>query len=347
MVGLGLVCAIATLGSSLQASFSSIISKTITADYVARPSNDIGGSPAAQAAVKNAPGVIAVSAERDTQFHESGTSHDVTGIDPGSGPQVFKLDMVTGSSNALAQGEMLVQDSTAKKRHLVTGDTLDIGFAQGGVIRVKVGGTYKDNQWLNSYVLPTSIVVANSTQDHIDGLFIKTATRDAAQQDALTKALSGFPDFTVRTVKQFVAQQKKRFTTFLSVAYVLLALSILIAAFSVVNTMALSVIERYREIGLLRAIGMGRPQVKGMIRSEAVIVAVLGAVLGMVLGVLLASAIVVAIGSSGALGTFHLVIPWPTLVIVLVLAGVIGVIAAVFPARRAARLDVLQAVVTV
>jgi putative ABC transport system permease protein len=254
--------------------------------------------------------------------------------------------MVTGSSNTLAQGEMLIQDSTAKKRHVVVGDTLKIGFAQGAIVGVKVGGTYKDNQWLNPYVLPTSIVVANSTQDHVDGLYVKTSTRDTAEQDALTTALSSYPNFTVRTVKQFEAQQKKRFTTFLSVAYVLLALSILIAAFSVVNTVALSVIERYREIGLLRAIGMARRQVRGMIRGEAVIVAVLGAVLGMALGVILGSAIVVAIGSSGSLGTFHLVIPWATLIIVLILAGLIGVIAAVFPARRAARLDILQAVVT-
>jgi putative ABC transport system permease protein len=174
---------------------------------------------------------------------------------------------------------------------------------------------------------------------------VNTTTRTPAEAALIGQALSSYPQLQVQTAAQFKADKKKMFTTFLTVAYALLALSILIAAFSVVNTMALSVIERTHEIGLLRAIGMGRRQVRAMIRSEAVIVALLGAVLGVVVGVGLGSAIVTAIGQTGA-GIDKLAIPVSTILIVLILAGVIGVIAAVFPARRAAKLDVLQAIAT-
>jgi len=125
--------------------------------------------------------------------------------------------------------------------------------------------------------------------------------------------------------------------------YVLLALSILIASFSVVNTMALSVIERTREIGLLRSIGMVRRQVRAMIRGEAVVVSLLGAVMGLVIGVILGAAIVHAASNSGL---SMLSIPVPTIIVVLIVAALIGVVAAVWPARRAARLDVLQAIAT-
>jgi putative ABC transport system permease protein len=175
---------------------------------------------------------------------------------------------------------------------------------------------------------------------------VKTTHRDASEAAALTAALKDYPQLKVQTAKQFKDSQGKQFQTFLAVAYVLLALSILIASFSVVNTMALSVIERTKEIGLLRAIGMARAQVRGMIRSEAVVVSLLGAVLGLVLGVGLGAAIVTAIGQGGFVAT-RIVIPVPTVIVVLILAAIIGVIAAVFPSRRAAKLDVLEAIATV
>jgi putative ABC transport system permease protein len=174
-------------------------------------------------------------------------------------------------------------------------------------------------------------------------VFVRTSFETPAEQAALLQKLAAYPQLKVQTAAQFKTAQKKQLTGFVNFVYVLLALSILIASFSVVNTMALSVIERKREIGLLRSIGMIRRQVRAMIRGEAVVVALFGAVLGLVLGVGLGAAFVHAASNSGI---NVLAIPVTTIIVVLILAALIGVLAAVFPARRAARLDVLQAIAT-
>jgi putative ABC transport system permease protein len=177
-----------------------------------------------------------------------------------------------------------------------------------------------------------------------EALLVSVANPGPAAEAVLTKALTAYPQLTVKTGKQFKADQEKMVQGFLRFVYVLLAFSILIALIGVINTLALSVLERTREIGLLRAIGMVRRQVRSMIRGEAVVVSVLGAALGLVLGVGFGTAIVKALSSQG-IGT--LVIPFTTIIVVLILAALFGIFAAVFPARRAAKLDVLQAVSTV
>ena len=345
MVGLGLVSALATLGASMMASFNHEMTRDITADYVISSSAFRGFSPSVQDDVKKAPGVVAWSPYTEIDFHTNGARHTASGIDPVAGPQVLNIQMKSGSVASLARGEMLVDDSSATKDHLHIGDVMQVGFAAAGVKPIKIGGTFKGNPFLDSYVLPYSVVASAQAQTVDELELIKTAGRTTSIQNGLANSFKDHPEVSVKTGSQFQKDQGKKFQTFLLVAYALLAFSIVIAAFSVVNTMALSVIERTKEIGLLRAIGMGRKQVRSMIRSEAVIVALLGAVLGMVLGVVLGGAIVVAIGQSGFVST-HIVIPLPTLIIVLVLAAVIGVLAAVFPSRRAAKLDVLQAIAT-
>ncbi|MHB8464662.1 MAG: ABC transporter permease [Acidimicrobiales bacterium] len=346
MVGLGLVTAIATLGSSLTASFNAALNRDVTADYViSGGSNFRGFSPSAQAPLRTAPGVVAMSPYTEIDFHDHGASHRAAAIDPVAGPQVFNLHVLTGSATALARGQLLVDDGAARSRHLKVGDVLQLGFAATGIKPVAIGGTYKGNEFLDNYLLPYKLATDNMAQPLDELLFVKTTTRDAAEKAALANAISSHADLNVKTAKEFQKSQGKQFATFLAVAYVLLALSILIASFSVVNTMALSVIERTKEIGLLRAIGMGRKQVRAMIRGEAVVVALLGAVLGLVLGVGLGAAIVTAIGQTGFVTT-KVVIPYSTVIVVLILAAIIGVVAAVFPARRAAKLDVLEAIAT-
>jgi len=344
MIGLAVVAAIATLGSSATASFNGIFDRSIKSDFVVLAS---GGrsefSTAAEAPVRGAPGVVAMSPYRLGSWHDGNATKQVIGIDPVDGPKVLTLNMVSGSSAALSSGEVLIDDKVARARHLKAGDTLEMGFGPTGVQAVLVGGTYKTNQILGNYTVSDQFVADNVTQVRNAALFVKTTSGSPSEQDALTRALSHYPDLEVKTGAQFKALQKSQLNTVLAVVYVLLALSILIALIGVVNTLALSVMERTREIGLLRAIGMQRRQIKRMIRGEAVIVSMIGAVLGLVLGVGLGAAVVSALSSSG-LDT--LAIPTGTIVVVLIATALFGVGAAVWPARRAARLDVLSAIAT-
>ena len=345
MVGLGLVTAIATLGSSLTASFNDAMTRDLSADYVIGTSSFSGFSPSAQSVVRSAPGVTAMSPLAEIDIHQNGARHRAAGIDPVTGPQVFNIHMVKGSVGALAKGQMLVDDSTATSHHIKIGDVIPTGFAATGIKPITVGGTYKGNEFLDNYLLPYQVVTSNATQPRDELLLVRTTERTPTEKAALAAAISSHPELNVKTAKEFQKDQGKQFQTILAVAYVLLALSILIASFSVVNTMALSVIERTKEIGLLRAIGMGRKQVRSMIRSEAVVVALLGAVLGLAMGIGLGAAIVTAIGQGGFVTT-RVVIPYATVVVVLIIAAIIGVLAAVFPARRAAKLNVLEAIAT-
>ena len=350
MIGLAVVAAVATVGASALASFNNAFSKGVSANYVIVSSaSGAGGgsfSPVVESAVANAPGVIASSAIRTAQWHDGKSSKDLTGIDPVGGPQVLNIPMVSGSTDALAKNEVLIDDKVAKSHHLKVGDTLPMGFAATGVVPVVVGGIYSANALqfpLNSYTVSSSFLAANVNQLQDDAFVIKTAATSPAEAAALTGTISGYPNVKVETAAQFKKDQAKMVSTILTIVYVLLGLSIIIALIGVVNTLALSVMERTREIGLLRAVGMQRRQVKRMIRGEAVVVTMIGAVMGLVLGVGLGSAIVAGLSGSGIT---TLSIPASTIVVVLILTALFGIGAAVFPARRAAKLDVLSAIAT-
>jgi len=291
--------------------------------------------------ISSAPGVVAISPFTEVQFHIGKAAHVMAALDPVTGPQLADIHIVTGSTSALAAGQILVDTNVAKSDHYAVGTKIPMGFGSTGVHTYTVGGTYKPNQLFDSYLGPISIATANSNQPVDEAILVKVDKASPAAQAALTKAIAEYPQLSVKTAAQYANAQKNQITGFLRFVYVLLAFSILIALIGVINTLVLSVLERTHEIGLLRAIGMVRRQVRTMIRGEAVVVSVLGAVLGLVLGVGFGAAIVSALSSSG-IGT--LVIPVPTIIVVLVLALLFGIFAAIFPARRAARLDVLKAI---
>jgi putative ABC transport system permease protein len=342
MIGLAVVAAIATLASSATASFGALFTTSIKADYVVT-SNQETLSKSAEPAVRSAPGVTEISPFTEVQFHHGGATHVGGAIDPVTGPRLIQVRMVTGSVSALARGEVLVDTSVAKDHHYAVGDRITMGFASTGEHTFTIGGTYKPNQLLDGYLMSIHVAAANTNQPVDEAILVKVTHPSSATQAALGRALGGFPQLKVQTSAQYVDTMKNRVSGFLRFVYVLLGLSIVIALIGVVNTLVLSVLERTHEIGLLRAVGMVRRQVRRMIRGEAVVVSVLGAALGLALGVGLGAAIVKAVSGSG-IG--QLVIPVGTIVVVLVLAVAFGIFAAIFPARRAARLDVLRAVST-
>jgi putative ABC transport system permease protein len=216
-------------------------------------------------------------------------------------------------------------------------------FSNGTGQRLQIKGVYAKNQFLAAQVLSLASFQTHTTNQLPDGILIDAATPGAATKAAIERSLKDYPNLKVQDqsdVKKEVQQQVNGFITFLTV---MLVLSIFIAAVGVVNTLALSVIERTREIGLLRAVGTSRRQLRRMIRLESVVIAVFGALLGIGLGVAFGAALQRGAADSGVQ---VLDIPVGTLVVYVIVAGIIGVLAALWPAWRAGRMDVLAAIGT-
>jgi len=345
MIGLAVVGAVATLAASATASFGAVFTNTVKANYVVVSSGGGGANLATsiEPAISKAPDVLATSPVALADFHVGDTDHTLTGIDPTTGPGLLDIHMVSGSTAALGQGEVLVDTQAAKSDHYVIGSKIAMDFASTGIRDYTIGGVYKINGLLGSYLGPLSIVTSNTNQVSYIAVMIRVSSASKSVQAGLSKAVAEFPRASVKTAAQYVAAQKNMIANAVRVVDVLLGFSIVIALFGVINTLVLSVLERTHEIGLLRAVGMLRRQLRRVIRGEAIIVSVLGAVVGLVLGVGFGVALVHAVSSSG-IG--QVAIPYRTIVAVLILAVLFGIFAAIFPARRAARLDVLRAVST-
>jgi putative ABC transport system permease protein len=340
MVGLALVSAMAVFGASLSKSATSSVDQAISADLIVS-ANGTGqlshGVPSAAAAVA---GVTAVTTVYRDQFEFKSTLATVTGLPPQGLTDTVILRMTAGSAAALAQGDLLIDSTTAKTNHLVVGDMVPVKFASTGPATMRIGGIYQANALIQSYLVSSQFFLAHFRQPSPDAALLRT-NGNPAVANAVTQALARYADVQVQTRAQFQQAQVATVNQLLGLVYALLALAVLIALIGIVNTLMLSVLERTREIGLLRAVGMRRPQVRAMIRSEAVILATFGAVIGIVVGTLLGLALVASLRQQGITETS---VPVTRLILFLVLAAVLGLLAASWPARRAARLDVLAAI---
>ena len=213
-------------------------------------------------------------------------------------------------------------------------------FALTGPTTLRIGGIYQANALIGSYVVSSAFFLAHYPAQPPIGLLLRT-NGSTAVDNAVTQALAPFPNVQVQTRAQYEQAQVSAINQILGLVYALLALAVLIALIGIVNTLMLSVFERTREIGLLRAVGMRRRQVRTMIRSEAVILAIFGAIIGIIIGTGMGIALVSSLKNQGISDT---VVPWSSLVIFLILAALLGLVAASWPARRAAKLDVLAAI---
>jgi putative ABC transport system permease protein len=352
MVGVALVTVIATLGATIRATVGRVIDESIKADYIVSPNGGGGGgggpgmgfSPDVTKKLAARPELAAVSAGRQATWHNGSSTKDLVAVDPATAGDVISFTMTGGSVSSLAQGDVLVADSIATSHHLKVGEPLTMGFDASGTQHLTIGGTYKPNEFVGSYVISLATYDQNYPKGGLDQLvFVKDRAPAAAALAAVKEVIAGYPNLTVKDQTTFKASEKNRISTLLNLVYVLLGFSILIAIIGIVNTLALSVIERTRELGLMRAVGMMRRQVRRMIRGEAIVVCLIGALLGVAVGLGLGLALVSAIHFDT--GTV-LTIPAGTLAVVVVLAGLAGVAAAIGPARRAAKLDVLTAIAT-
>jgi putative ABC transport system permease protein len=271
-----------------------------------------------------------------------GKEQDVTGVDPATIARFYRFDWTDGSDAAVAQlgtDGALVTQTYADDHDVAVGDRLSIQSASGDELTVAVRGTY-DPPEIDQMLGPITI-----TQQAFDKAFPQPKNRftfldaGADANRALTAASADFSDADVHTGAAFANDYTKGFASFLNFLYVLLAFSVVVSLFGMVNTLVLSVFERTRELGMLRTIGMTRRQARRMIRHESVITALIGAALGLPLGIFLAGLVTQALSQYDIAFS----IPIPELVAFTIVAILAGLAAAIMPARRASRLNVLDA----
>ena len=341
MVGLALVSAIAVLGASLSKSAKSEVDGAIRADYIITGPNS-GFSKTVAPAVSRIPGVGVVSTAYKGPFELRGSQQSLVGVTTPGLPQTVNLAITAGrGAPALAAGQLLIDTTTASAKHLSVGSVVPVTFAQTGSSSIRVGGIVKANPLIGSYVVGAGYFLAHFNNPL--PIVVLASTRPGARHvgRAINSYLNIYPNVGVQTRAQFEQSQQNSINQELGLVYVLLALAIVVALIGIVNTLMLSVFERTHELGLLRAVGMKRRQVKAMIRSEAVIIALFGAVIGVVIGTALGVAFAASLKQQGIT---EIAIPFADLVGFLILSTLLGLGAASWPARRAAKLDVLAAI---
>ncbi|MBV9801514.1 MAG: FtsX-like permease family protein [Solirubrobacterales bacterium] len=340
MIGLSLVSTIAVLGASLSSSAKNSVDSALSADYIV--SGKGGFSKSVVADVSRLPGVTTTTVVYQGRFEVRGSLSTLVAASPAELSRTVTLHTTAGTgAPAMAAGELLVDTNTADADHLHIGSTVPVKFAQTGPTTMRIGGIFKANPLLGSYLTGDGFFLSHFDNPLPIAVLLSRAPGDHGLDGALGRALKPYANVSFKTRAQFEASQQASVNQLLGLVYVLLALAILIALIGIVNALMLSVFERTHEIGLLRAVGMKRRQVRAMIRSESVIIALFGAVVGLVIGTLVGVALASSLRNKGVT---NVAVPLPSLIGFLVLSALLGLGAATWPARRAANLDVLAAV---
>ena len=341
MVGIALVSAIAVFGASVSTSATASVKDAISADLLISASSG-GLADSVPARASAVPGVTTTATIYRDQFEFNGSLETLTSAPPDHLSDTVILRMKSGSEDALASGDILIDSTTARSDHLSVGDLAPVKFAATGPTKVRIGGVYEANTLIGSYLVSNSYFLAHFVNEQPGAVLLRTNGSSGVDQ-AVQNSLARYPNVKVQTRAQFEQTQINAINQLLGLIYALLALAVLIALIGIVNTLMLSVFERTREIGLLRAVGMKRRQIRTMVRSESVILAIFGAIIGIVIGTGMGIALVASLKQQGITDT---VVPGTDLVVFFVLSAVLGLVAASWPARRAAKLDILAAIAT-
>lgn len=355
MIGLGLVALVSILAAGVKASINRAVDRSFAGNLIVENSQrngaDVGIPPAIPAALRNVPGVGNVTAIAFTEgkVNRIGGNASITAVDPTSFARAYRIDWKQGSDavlEGLGASGTVVTHNYADNHHLRVGQTLSVLTAANRRVRLQVRGIAIDNAHLLANLviaLPLARTAFAQRSDALDFVTYAPGAHDTTVKPAIDRVLAAqFPQAQAKTAAQFKKDQAGQVNTLLTLIYVLLALSVLVSLFGIVNTMVLSIFERTRELGMMRAIGTTRAQVRQMVRYESVITALIGAVLGLVVGLVGGVIIASLLSNQG----FVLSIPVGTLALLMVLAGLAGVAASVWPSRRAARVDVLEALAT-
>ena len=345
MIGLTLVSMMAVFGASAKASIDETIGESFSADYVVSNAVGVPFSPTIADQVAKIPGVDAVARFRYTPAKVVGNTSQVGGIEPVAFAKAMDLTMDSGKIADLTGQTLVVERNRAKALGVKVGDSVKVSIA-GTEASYPVVGIFEALPSIWSEYLTSLDAISAAGLVPADNLayVVRSAGADAASVRAgIDSVIADLPTITLKDQAEFAAEQRAPIDQMLLLIYALLGLAVVIAVLGIVNTLALSVIERTREVGLLRAVGMSRRQLRTMVRLESTVISLLGAVLGVGLGLVFG----VALQQSQAdAGIGLLSVPFAQLLIFVVLAALVGVLAAVWPARRAARLDVLRAITT-
>jgi putative ABC transport system permease protein len=341
MIGVALVAFVSIFAASVKASVGDNINEAFPADLSFTSTNlTVGVSPAVLAELEEVDDFDAVSAVHAGQFDIDGQARNVAGVDPETISAVYDVGAST-ELTVLANGMMVAEDAMTENGWVV-GDVVTVDYEATGEVASEIVGTFEDQNF-GSYLISEHAFAENIGDDQIAIAFISLAdgiTLDEGKASA-EAALAGFPTISIDTKAEFIADAETQVDQMVTLFSGLLGLALIIALLGIANTLALSIVERTREIGLLRAVGMARRQVRSMIRWEAIVIALFGALLGVLIGSAIGFGVVSSLADDG-LGSFTL--PVGQLAVWLVAAAAAGLLASIGPARKAARLDVLKAI---
>lgn len=348
MIGLTLVVSMGVFASSLKASFGDVLSDQVDADlYVVTSSTQAPGySPSVLSAVQGLDGINEVSANGWGMARFAGADSGYSAVDPANAEEVLNLGVSRGSLAHLDEDAVMVTESAADMHGWKIGDTVPAEFAESGKHSLSIAAMYPGKGWISD-----DYVVSREGQETLAGpqlvtnafVTLEEGAERAEVQDAIAAALADHPDAKVLDRAGFEKEAAGFIDQLLAFMTVMLALAVMIALLGIVNTLALSVFERTRELGLLRAVGMTRGQVRAMVRWESAVISTIGAVSGAALGIGIGLAMSQILKDEGIKS---ISIPVLQITVYVVLAAAAGVLAALGPARAAAKVDVLKAVVT-
>jgi putative ABC transport system permease protein len=352
-IGIALVAFVSVFAAGIKSTINHTVSRSFAGDLIienSQGSEEHGIPTGVTAAVAGVPGVARVTPLAFAVGRVKGTSDNavITAVEPSTFASVYRIEWANGSSEAtlasLNDGTVIVKKDFAKSHHIGVGQTISVLTPTTKRVSLRVVGIVKESFGLLQDLTITRTLADSAfglREDALDFVSYTSDANNAQVQPAVDRVLDAqFPQARSRTSDQFRKEQSEQINQLLTLIYVLLALSVVVSLFGIVNTLILSIYERTQELGMMRAIGTSRRQVRQMIRYESLITALIGGVFGLVIGVV--GAVILA-GTALSGSGYLLTIPVGTLIVLLVIAAIAGLLAAALPARRAARLQVLDA----
>ncbi len=347
IIGIALVGFITIFAASAKASVSHAVDEQFKTDYIIRAGSGFGAgglSPALATRIGELPDIQAVTGLRGANAAIDSNRTFLTAVEPNAASQLFDFTDVAGTWKSLGDDGLAVSKKKADDHHWKLGDPAMVTFVKTGNIPMKIEYIYKENTFGDYYISQGAF--EKNVEQQLDFFVfakLKPGVSAADGRAAIKPLLAAYPTAKLQDNAQFKADQQAQVNKFVALVYLLLFFALVIALIGIANTLALSIYERTREIGLLRAVGMSRRQVRSAIRWESVIIALLGAVNGLAIGLFFGWSVVRALHDQGI--TQFAIAPAQLIIVVVIITG-LSVVAAWLPARRAAKLDVLRAIST-